>query len=90
MKPAIGLTLIGVGALAIYSGFRNVPMWDNVLAVVRGKPIDSTPIPSNGTFGISGFLQNVGTASNNVATAVNTSVNSVRPDPVPTRTNPVR
>ena len=38
MRYAIGVTLVATGAILIYSGFKNVPVWDNVLAVVRGTP----------------------------------------------------
>ena len=44
MKYAIGVTLVAGGALLIYSGFKNVPIWDNVLATIRGTPaVKSAP-----------------------------------------------
>ena len=36
MKSAIGVTLIGVGALLIYAGFKNKSVWSELLSVIRG------------------------------------------------------
>lgn len=35
MKSAAGITMIGVGALLIYAGFKNKSVWQQVLDVVR-------------------------------------------------------
>lgn len=49
MKYAVGVTAIAFGAILIYSGFRDVPIWDNVVNVAKGMPVNTTAtsIPAN-------------------------------------------
>ena len=37
MKYAIGVTVIGVGAVLIFSGWKDVPIWDTFLSVIRAQ-----------------------------------------------------
>ena len=43
MKYAIGVTVIGAGAVLIFSGWKDVPIWDTFLAVIRNQPFGTVP-----------------------------------------------
>lgn len=36
MRSALGITLVGAGALLIYAGFKNKSVWTEILDVIRG------------------------------------------------------
>jgi hypothetical protein len=36
MGTAIALTLLILGGLLVYSGFKDFSLWDNILGVVKG------------------------------------------------------
>jgi hypothetical protein len=37
MRYAVGVTVISIGALLVYSGFKNVNIWDTTLGVIRNQ-----------------------------------------------------
>lgn len=36
MRAAIGVTLLGVGSLLVYAGFKDKSVWSEILGVIRG------------------------------------------------------